>query len=66
MPPGAPLRFGGGPGKEHIVYTADFQEVGLLRYDFNIRAVGLTLGTATGAMDKVAFEYIGPDDLIQR
>lgn len=66
MPPGAPLRFGGGPGKEHIVYTADFQEVGLLRYDFNIRAVGLTLGTATGAMDKVAFEYIGPNDLIQR
>lgn len=65
MPPGAPLRFGGGPGKEHYVYTADFQEVGELWFNFNRSAVGLTIATATGAAERVAFEYIGPDDLIQ-
>lgn len=64
MPPSTPLRFGGGVGREHIASTADFQEVGTLLYDFNGSAVGLTLGTATGGIDKIAFEYIGPDDLI--
>lgn len=65
MPPGTPLRFGGGPGKEHYVYTADFQEVGVLRYNFNRNAVGLTIATATGSAEIVAFQYIGPGDLIQ-
>lgn len=65
LPPGTALRIGGGLGKEDIVYTADFRQVGTLRYEFNRRAVGITLGTATGAMEQIDFEYIGPDDLIQ-
>lgn len=64
MPPGTPLRLGGGPGKEDAIYTADFKEVGKIGYAFNRHAVGLTVATATGAVDKIHFEYVGPNDLI--
>lgn len=64
MPPGTPLRFGGGPGKEHGVFTADHQEVGTLNFSSNPKAIGLTIATATGAADEVWFEYIGPGDLV--
>lgn len=64
LPPGTPLRLGGGPGKEDAIYTADFQEVGRVIYAFNRNAVGLTIATATGAPDQIGFEYIGPGDLI--
>lgn len=64
MPPGTPLRLGGGPGKEDVIYTADFQKVGKIGYRFNHHAVGLIVATATGAADKIHFEYVGPNDLI--
>jgi len=65
MPPGRPLRIGGGPGKEQLIYTAEFEEVGAVIYPFNKSAVGLTNATATGETDHIEFEYIGPDDLIK-
>lgn len=65
MPPGRPLRIGGGPGREHLIYTAEFEEVGAAIYPFNKSAVGLTIATATGETDHIRFEYIGPDDLIR-
>lgn len=64
MPPETPLRLGGGPGKEDAIYTADFKEVGKIGYAFNHHAVGLTVAKATGAVDKILFEYVGPNDLI--
>lgn len=64
MPPGKPLRIGGGPGKEHLIYTAEFEEVGEAIYPFNKDAVGLTIAVATGEQERIHFEYIGPEDLI--
>lgn len=65
MPKNRPLRIGGGPGREHLVYTADFKEVGEALYPFNKDAVGLTIATATGEQERFYFEYIGPEDLIK-
>ncbi|MCT9811347.1 DEAD/DEAH box helicase [Acidovorax sp. Be4] len=64
MPPDAPLRLGGGPGKEDLIYTADFRKVGKIGYAFNQNAIGLTIATATGAVENINFEYVGPNDLI--
>jgi superfamily II DNA/RNA helicase len=66
MPPGTALRLGAGPGKERSVLTADYQEVGTLNWVPNPKATGLTIATATGAMDKLWFEYIGPADLLSQ
>ncbi|GKS96872.1 DEAD/DEAH box helicase [Acidovorax sp. SUPP2825] len=64
MPPGTPLRLGGGVGKEDAIYTADFKEVGKIGYAFNRAAIGLSIATATGALNTISFEYIGPNDLV--
>lgn len=58
MPPGTPLRLGGGLGKERSVFTADFQEVGTIPWTPSTH--GLILAEATGDPGKVALEYIGP------
>ena len=58
MPPGTPLRVGGGPGKERNVFTADFREVGNLGWTPS--AHGLIVASATGDSGKFALEYIGP------
>ncbi|SEK14915.1 MULTISPECIES: DEAD/DEAH box helicase [unclassified Variovorax] len=63
MPPGTPLKLGGGLGKEDAIYTADFKEVGKIGYAFNRAAVGLSIASATGATNEISFEYIGPNDL---
>lgn len=63
MPLGTPLRLGGELGKEDAIYTADFKEVGKIGYAFNRSAVGLSISTATGAANEIAFEYIGPNGL---
>jgi superfamily II DNA/RNA helicase len=64
MPPGMPLRLGGGPGKERSVYSPDFTEVGRLKWTPNPDAKGIIVATATGAPDKLSFEYLGPGDLL--
>ncbi|VVE04990.1 putative helicase HelY [Pandoraea horticolens] len=61
LPPGTPLRLGGGPGKERAVYKADFSEVGTLGWTPNPEAVGISRAIATGENDKLQFEYLGPD-----
>lgn len=62
-PTGSPLRLGGGPGEENSIFTADFRKVGKIGYAFNSKAVGLTLATANGSADAIAFEYVGPNDI---
>ncbi|MDI1259905.1 DEAD/DEAH box helicase [Aquabacterium sp.] len=65
MPSGMPLRFEPrGPTGEVRVFTADYQEVGTLGFRPNLKASGLTLPIATGAADKLEFEYIGPDTIL--
>lgn len=64
-PPGTALRVGGGQGGRDVVYTSDYRAVGRVTYPFNAEAKGLTVATATGASESFAFEYIGPNDLIQ-
>ena len=58
MPPGTPLRLGGGPGKERSVFTADFREVGSLGWTPS--AHGQIVAGATVDSGKFALEYIGP------
>ncbi len=57
MPPGTPLRLGGGPGKERSVFTADFREVGTI--DWTPSVYGLIVADATGDSGKFALEHIG-------
>jgi len=64
MPPGAALRIGGGLGKERTVFSADFKEVGSIGWSPNPAAVGLLVATATGDSAAFAFEYLGPDDVL--
>lgn len=64
VPPGQPLLIGGGPGRENLVYTADFEKVGEVIYPFNKNAVGLTIAVSTAEPDRIHLEYIGPEDLI--
>ncbi len=64
MAPGTPLRVGGGPGKERSVFTADYREVGVLKWTPNPNAQGIFVSTATGAVDKFHFDYIGPGDFL--
>jgi transposase len=66
MPPGKPLRFEPrGPGGQLRVFTADYVEVGELGFKLNPHAVGLLLPVATGEMNRLEFEYIGPDDILK-
>jgi hypothetical protein len=64
-PAGTPLRLGGGPGKERAVFTADFREVGRIKWSPNHRALGVTVATASGASDTLDVQYIGPGDLVE-
>lgn len=65
MPPGAPLRIGAGPGREGVVLRPDFEEVGTIPWVPNSGRKGVLVATATGAADSLAFEYLGPDDLVK-
>lgn len=64
MPPGAPLRIVASGPNAGAVYTSDYREVGRISFPFNQNAVGLTVATATGDVNKIWFEYVGPNDLI--
>lgn len=64
MPPGAALRIGGGVGGERAVLRPDFQVVGTIPWTPNAKRRGILLATATGAMDSLDLEYIGPEDLL--
>ncbi|RUP29432.1 MAG: DEAD/DEAH box helicase [Curvibacter sp.] len=64
--PGTALRLGGGPGRERSIYTSDFNYLGEVLYNVNAAATGLTVAVSTGAADSLAFEYIGPDDLLPK
>ena len=66
MPPGRALRLGGGVGKERAVYTADYKEVGTLLWTPNPDRRGVVIATATGAVNSLGFEYVGPDDLVPK
>ena len=61
MPPGTPLRLGGGPGKERSVFTADFREVGTLGWTPSSK--GLIVATSTSDLGKFALEYLGPGNV---
>lgn len=50
MPPGMALRIGGGPGKERSVFSADYREVGTLKWIPNSAAKGVMIATASGSM----------------
>jgi len=58
MPPGTPLRLGGGPGKERSVFTSDFREVGTLGWTPTSK--GLIVATSTSDFGKLSLEYLGP------
>lgn len=64
MPPGAPLRIGGGVGRERAVLRPDFQVVGTIPWTPNAGRRGVLIATAVGAKDAVDLEYIGPEDLV--
>lgn len=66
MPPGMPLRLGGGLGKERSVFAADYKEVGTLTWTPNPKVAGVIVATSSGAPDNLDFEYIGPGDLLTR
>lgn len=61
MPPGTPLRLGGGAGKERSVFTADFREVGTIGWTPSSK--GLILATSTSDLGKFALEYLGPGNV---
>ena len=61
MPPGTPLRLGGGPGKERSVFTADFREVGTLGWTPS--SMGLIVATSTNDLGKFSLEYLGPGNV---
>lgn len=61
MPPGTPLRLGGGAGKECSVFTADFQEVGIIGWIPS--AKGLIVATATADIGRFDLEYLGPGEV---
>lgn len=61
--PGTPLRLGGAPGRERSVFTADFQEVGMLSWTPNVK--GLIVATATADIRKFDLEYLGPGELVR-
>lgn len=61
MPPGTPLRLGGGPGKERSVFTADFREVGTLGWTPSSK--GLIVATSTNDLGKFSLEYLGPGNV---
>ncbi len=63
MAEGVPLRIATSGSKAGTIYTSAYREVGKAVFSFNRNAVGLTIATATGAKDRIDFEYIGPDDL---
>ena len=65
MPPGMPLRIAGSGPKAGVIYSSDYRELGRVLYPFSQTAVGLTVATSNGAADRISFEYIGPNDLIQ-
>ncbi len=58
LPPGTPLRIGGGPGKERYVYSADFHKVGSLRWTPTTH--GVIVATASEDQGKLDLEYLGP------
>lgn len=64
MPPGTPLRIGGGPGRECSVFTADFQEIGMLRWTPSSK--GLIVATATANAAKFDLEYLGPGKVTRK
>ncbi|NNA13702.1 DEAD/DEAH box helicase [Pseudomonas lundensis] len=64
LPAGVPLRLGGASGSARGVFTAEYQEVGLIGWTPNPNATGIVVATSNGTVDKLSFEYIGPDDLI--
>lgn len=61
MPPGTPLRLGGGAGKERSVFTADFREVGTIGWTPSSK--GLILATSTSDLGKFDLEYLGPGNV---
>ena len=61
MPPGTPLRLGGGPGKERSVFTADFREVGTLGWTPS--SMGSIVATSTNDLGKFSLEYLGPGNV---
>lgn len=63
MPPGVPLRIGGGVGRERAVLSPDFQVAGTIPWTPNAGRRGVLIATATGAKDSVDLSYIGPEDL---
>jgi superfamily II DNA/RNA helicase len=60
---GTALRIGSGPGREQVVFSSDFEELGVLQYNRNAEAVGVFVATASDMPDKISLEYIGPDEL---
>ena len=61
MPPGTPLRLGGGTGKERSVFTADFREIGTLGWTPSSK--GLIVATSTSDLGKFDLEYLGPGNV---
>ncbi|MCV9925977.1 hypothetical protein, partial [Acinetobacter baumannii] len=53
-----PLRLGGGPGKERVVFTADFRVVGALSWTPSSK--GLIVANSTNELGKLSLEYLGP------
>lgn len=63
-PKGVALRFGLPGQNPHTVFTADYSEVGRLRWTPNPGALGLVVAESVGDDEKLAFEYLGPDNIV--
>lgn len=61
MPPGTPLRLGGGSGKERSVFTADFREVGTLSWTPSSK--GLIVANSINDLGKFSLEFLGPGNV---
>lgn len=63
-PKGVVLRFGLPGENPRSVFTADYSEVGQLRWTPNPGALGLVVAESIGSDQQLAFEYLGPDSIV--
>jgi hypothetical protein len=55
---------GGGTEKNRSVFTADYHEIGTLKWTPNLNLSGIIVATASGLPDEFDLEHIGPENLL--
>lgn len=59
--PGLPLRIGSTVGAEDIVFSADYEQLGILQTSANPHRKGLLTATVSEEPNTIAWQYVGPD-----